>query len=840
MSLNLRARKQVKIGNFKGVDFSSSPLLVAQNRAVSSSNFIFENGVNRKRHGWVEKFRVSKGNINGIFEATLAGEKIIIVYAETNFYKVTQDEEGQYIIENITNTSTNENCKVDVSRLKDKRCFMFTNNRRLYFVGCGDYLTYGEYNGSYELRRVEDDDNTYIPTTTININANSPETDIVESFEGVNLLTRKRKNTFVGSSANSTFLVDAGAIDDNTVVKIKHEYILDGSLQESEYTSEGSVIYNGEQEVGSIDFEKGLITMTIDTTPPLEEESNLTITFEAKVDGYSDIINNMEVGIKFGANGNSDRLLLSGNPENNNIVYYSEAEDLTYFGDLNWASVGSTDAGVVGFSRLGDATLAIHKEELNGEASVYFMTGTLKSEEDANGNIDKTEIYFNVSAGTIGEGMVSKYANANLSGDKLFLSKNGVYGIILSSNVASTERYSKERSQYIREKLKTHKDLSKAVGIAFDNKYYLALDDVCYIADATMTSQNTSDTNSFNYEWYFWENMPVRVWGVINNSLFFGTVDGRVCTFDNQYVDRIFEYSATGDLMVEYENNKVVFNSDLTIKENDIISFNTDIFKVKLKPEQIIKVQNNRIYVSETDIMDIFNKTKVYADQVHNSGLKTDTLYLIDDVDLSGCSFKLTENDVEVEISSVGFRLCENIKLEELCITHVESDMFQLKRTKQDLQVIELAKYNDSVDYQTPLATFVIKQNVSCIWYSPLFDLGTNQDMKTLLALTISTEPTASGQVDFGYMSKNTLDFLELSFLELRGIQAQGVHVFDFESLDFNNFTFDSSFANSYTVSIKDYFNFIQFFFKSDNDKSCVIHSITMTYKIGSINKGVQ
>ena len=64
--------------------------------------------------------------------------------------------------------------------------------------------------------------------------------------------------------------------------------------------------------------------------------------------------------------------------------------------------------------------------------------------------------------------------------------------------------------------------------------------------------------------------------------------------------------------------------------------------------------------------------------------------------------------------------------------------------------------------------------------------------------------------------------------------------MFDFETLDFNNFSFDTSFANSYTVDIKDYFNFIQFFFKSDNDRSCAIHSLTINYKINSMNKGVQ
>lgn len=109
MGVELKARRQAKISNFKGVDFSSSPLLVAQNRAVNSKNFIYENGVNRKRNGWIEKYRIGTGNINGIFECVLNGIKTILVYSGTQFYKIVDG-----IITNITQSSSNESCKVKI------------------------------------------------------------------------------------------------------------------------------------------------------------------------------------------------------------------------------------------------------------------------------------------------------------------------------------------------------------------------------------------------------------------------------------------------------------------------------------------------------------------------------------------------------------------------------------------------------------------------------------------------------------------------------------------------------------------------------------------------------
>ncbi len=831
--MELKTRKQAKISSFKGVDFSSSPLLVAENRAVSSANFIFENGVNRKRHGWIEKFRIGKGNINGIFECTLYGEKFIIVYAGKSFYKVTQNAEtGDYEQINITNSSTNEECKVDANRLLDRRCQMFVNNNRLFFVGCGDYLTYSKYDNGFELRRVENDVLTYIPTTTINKGANTEKGDIEASHELPNLLSNKRKNTFVGNVIDSQFFVDAESIDTDVPIVMDHETLDEnGNLIVKTYNNIGSSLYYNETVVGNIDFENGKITMTIDTKPPFDEtESNLTVTFGCKVEDYADIVNNCEIGIAFGVDGNPDRLFVAGNENFPNIDFYSGWNDFTYFGDLNSTSVGSSDSKIIGYSRLGDGTLAIHKEEVNGEASIYYRTGVSNNSKEEDGSITVSAI-FSIRGGTIGEGMASKYCNTTLAGDKLFLSKNGVYGIVLSSNIASTERFSRERSQYISEKLKQHSNLSEAVAIALDNKYYLAVDNVCYIADARMTSKNTSDINSFNYEWYYWENMPVRVWSVIDGKLFFGTEDGRVCTFDNEYTDRVFEYTSTGDLLIDYDINKVVFNTSLHITANDSIRFSNDVYVRKLSPDNILKVEEGRVFLGEDEIILFYNGTEVYADIVEGSGLEVNKKYFIDDVNLSNCSFRLVDEQKNpVEILNGGFRLSQNIKDVDLFVTNVGIDSFELSESKEANNILELVKYNNSQEYQTPIARFVIKSNVVALWYSPILDFGTNQATKTLLTLTISTEPTTNGQIDFGYTTKDT----DIS------MEAQGVQVFDFSTLDFNNFTFDSSFANSYTVDLKDYFNFIQFFFKSDNEYACVIHSLTITYKINSTNKGVQ
>ena len=905
MSLKLKSRKQVKVGNFKGVDFSSSPLLVSNDRGVRSTNLIHENGVNRKRNGWVEKYRVGKEKVGGIFEATLDGVKTILVYAGRKFYRIVGDD-----VVDITHSSTKMENQVDVSRLTDNRCQMFISQNRCYFIGCGDYLTYGKYGSNYELRRVEDDEMTFIPTTTTHIysdediasaenaenseNSESGESDKVKSLasagvvcDGVNLLTGRRKNTLVGSKANSTYTLDCFVIDGDypVIVKCEVEEEMNGARELktkifsnigafgyeslSEYYSlfgnglnetndtlfisedittfasgEKSELYDDVgNKVGSIDHFNGKITFDTDTTPYKTGEANIVVTFGCKVEGVSQKITESMFGIMFGENGNPDRLFLSGNKDYPNMDFYSEKDNLTYFQDSSCSVVGSSESKIVGYSRLGDGTLALHKEVVNGEASIYFRSGDFETNESETSNSAYVSGHFPISAGTIGEGLVSPYTCANFCGDKVYLSRNGLYGIELSKNYSSAERYSRERSGLIKVKLQNQSGLRDAVGVVYRNRYYLAVDGVCYVADGRLTSESTTDVDSFNYEWHYWDNMPVRVWGIIDDNLYFGTNDGRICTFDDKFSDRLFEKTNLGELYLDYQSNTFTYSKYWGIKNNDIIKFNSDIFKVKFDVGQIVKVENGRIYLSDDDILACYAGSEVYVDGNLCDGLEVNQKYYIEDVNLSDCSFTLVyENGEKVSVSESGFRICENLREKELIVTNLTQTTFQVKfdglsdigassgDVEKESNIIDFVKYNNSVAYQTPLATFITLSNVVASWYSPILDLGSTQTMKTLLSLTISSEPITTGQVEFGYTTKNAEEF----------ISSKGVSMFDFENIDFNNFTFDSAFASSYTVDIKDDFNFIQFFFKSDNDKSCAIHSITITYKLNSKNRGVQ
>ena len=277
-----KERQSLQLDDFKGVDFSSSPLKVQTNRATEMSNFINEYGVNKKRNGWNELIRIKHNGvnqkINGIYSFQIDGEDIILVHAGKRFYKLNYNSTSkEYSAVDITNSSTYTDASVDTAKLTDTRSQMFLADGKAYFIGCGDFLVYGKYAGSLQLRRVYNNEDTYIPTTSISIDNDAATTDTNRAvLDNVNVLTNKRKNQMLGvSTANATFTVDSGSIDTDTTVNILLETLENNLPVEVNITNSGddkTKLYNeSNAQVGTINFETGQITFSIATTPQIEE-----------------------------------------------------------------------------------------------------------------------------------------------------------------------------------------------------------------------------------------------------------------------------------------------------------------------------------------------------------------------------------------------------------------------------------------------------------------------------------------------------------------------------------------------------------------------------------------
>ena len=828
-NISIKKKHTLTFDNFRGVDYSSSPLKVHSNRASSMRNLINEYGVNHKRPGWDEVCKIAiegiAQRINGIFQYENGSHKVLLVHAGNRFYKIKENS-----IVCISNNKAYSN------NILDQRSQCFINKGKAYIVGCGDYLVYGSWDdgATYELRRVVD--NAYIPTTTISIDNDAITDDTARaSLDDINLLCSLRKNQLLGTDAYpATWTLDSKKIKEGSEVLVSIE-LADGK---KELISNGNKLYIDGEAVGSVDFENGKITIDISTAPPTENRDNIIVTFDPDGEDLSDRITKCTFGVLFGVGGNTDRLFISGNPDFPNIDFHSESDDYTYFSALSTASFGTDSVAINGYARLSDSTLVIYKEESDTEAGIFYRTGSYREEYDSAGKLSEQRAVFPITAGSIGEGVVSRYACANFSGDTIMLSRNGVFGIVLGNNVATNERYVRERSYLINEKLKEY-DLSEAVGIVYNNRYYLSVGGGdCFVADSRFKYSGENDIDgSYNYEWWHWDNVSARVWAKIDGALYFGTDNGQICKFDNvEYTDRTYETTDDGDISLDVSKNHFSYKEyglEETLNENDIITFVADekyknIFALF---ERNLTVSNGAIIATEEEIDPIYEEIEVYADNVGNSGLQVGKKYYTTEVDKGSCTYRLKDEAGNiVYLNGGGFNLYTLISGKELYITNITNYYFQVTKNKEGSKPLTLSSYNG----ETPTvikAKLIHRNNVVAEWYSPVLDLGTNVSSKTLFRMAITTEPEVNGQITFGYETREVA----------RLVEAKGIHVFSFDNLSFDNFTFDTGFATSYTRLIKERnFNYILFRFISDNEYDAAVNGFSIVYNIHKNNKGVQ
>lgn len=849
-----KERQTVTLTDFRGVDLTTSPLRVAKNRATYMRNLINDHGINHKRPGWSEMLRLD-GRINGVFPYQNGEHDVLLVHAGTAFYRAAYDE--------ATGLWSPALISKEGWGLTDTRSQCVYRGGVAYILGCGNYLAYGKHGGeNYSLVPVSEI--AYVPTTTVSINAG--ENSVIgtngSSLSAVNLLSPWRKNTAIGLDHDSTaeelsFALD-GAIDLDTVVTVEIEEanLFNGFVNGSntyKLTSKENELYDeSNQMCGTIERSSnfniatglGVIRIKKACKPPVKDNANITVTFSCTTEGYADRIHKAKFGALFGTNGASDRLFVGGNPDHPDMDFWSEYDDFTYFPDSNTMVIGGDQRPMTGYARLSDSTLAIFKESLVGEPSIYYRTGKTTTQIDADGDTIPAD-YFPVTAGTAGEGSVSHHAVANLAGDVLILSPEGVRGIELSANVSSGERYTRDRGRAIYEDLR-HRVLSEAVATVWRGRYFLACGDgVCYVADSRYraTFEGSPDTG---YEWWVWDNVPARVFAVYKDKLLFGTADGKVCAFrEGSFADRECLALESGAVLVD-EYGTLDYADDLNLEVGDRVVLTGGACALLATAD---RVAGGTCHAE--DVSQLYDGQKVYVDAVGNSGLLKGTPYTVAEVDVvSGC-FRL-ENEAGDTITplSGGFRLLERVDGVELYVADA-SDPATLARgyaTNEDGErvwnTVFLTTYDGIASNWT--GRYMRAYPVKAEWVTPVMDLGTNLYSKSLLSITVATEPGIDGTVTFGYETRRVLRHLEAGralavSAEAGATVVGGGEGFSFGDIDFNQFAFDTAFACSYTrrLHLRN-FNFITFRFGSETERDCAVSSAVAVYKINRKNMGVR
>lgn len=482
-----------KLDNFKGVDFANNETQVKPYRSPYAQNIISDlSGKPVKRAGY-ETITTFDGQINGIFRLATGDTEKFLVHAGTKLYEW-----------NIADKTSRE----VYSMMNNLRSTAFQNDKKLYLLDGKTYLVYGEYNGSYVVRKVQD-----VATVPMCFLAMKPDGTGGTKRHDLNVLTPKRTYSFLVSEEEATeFHLTA---DDSLA-------LTSDAVTARVLGSDGKWVDKAETTDFTVDRAKGIITFkeAIPVTPSTGVD-NVEITFAADSEEYTaDLINKCTIAIQYGYNGATDRAFVSGNPDAVNFHYWSDINDPTFFPALNYAYLGQDSSAIMGYSIVGDA-LAVHKENNEQDQTIFLVRG---SYDENNG------YQFAISGSVAGIGAISKHCFKRLGTEPVFLSRQGVYAV--TTQYLTAEKYAQNRSYYIDPKLTKEADLSEAVAIEYNGYFYLAVNGHVYVADSRQkVYEKNAPQSEFQYEWFYFTDINARVFWEYNGRLYFGDTDGNIKGF---------------------------------------------------------------------------------------------------------------------------------------------------------------------------------------------------------------------------------------------------------------------------------------------------------------------
>ena len=484
---------------FLGVDFSSSITEIDRRRTPNGYNFINNNGTIEKRNGYkVLAYLGQKANINGIWNVDTINGEYFIVHCGTKLYEMKTD------FSSYTEISTG---------LKDNISKGVIINNKLLILDGKRAVVYDLLETTDKVKYL--DEIGYIPTTQI---ARSPDGLVSQIYESINLLQDRRINLFTSNETAKTYQLDDVDLDSIESVEVLNE--------------SGEWVLKKVNEEYSVNLEKGWVIFSSAVGKPVVDgRDNVRIQYKKIIESNKSQVNKCDLLTIYGYAGSNNRVFLSGNPDYRNILMYSYIEDITYFPVENVIKIGLEVVPITGMIKLNNGKLAVLKPVSDTDSTIFYIGyGTYNGNEA-----------FPLEGSTKGEGNIAKYAHDILINDPLILTKNGVFAI--NTAILNDERYVYHRSYYIDTKLKQEQNLEQAMGIVNDGKYYLAINDKVYVADSRFKSTSSySRYSDYQYEWYYWTNIPVKVWFVWNNKLYFGDKYGNICTFrddtdNNRYKD---------------------------------------------------------------------------------------------------------------------------------------------------------------------------------------------------------------------------------------------------------------------------------------------------------------
>lgn len=493
-------RSVVKIETFKGVDLNSSPSNVEIYRSPNAPNMMRDvPGKVRKRQGY-EKTGTYGGRINGVHILRDVENRVdkILIHGGESLYL-----DGKEIYTGMADARS-------VGRQFGGKLFIFDGKKALCYgafetktAETAETADTEEKPKEWAVKPLEEE--AYIPTVIISRKPTGGGT----TLEPLNLIGRKWKESFLADGSAKVYQLTAEELDEDEVsARIM--------------TKEGEWTDKKEGTDFTVDRKKGTVTFT--TAPaasPVTGYDNVEITAAKTRKGYAEKINKCRIMSLFGVNGAMDRIFVSGNPDFPNRDWYCKMNDGFFWGDLWYSTLGQDGSEIVGYSIINDR-LAAHKSDAEEGRNVILRKGEMGEKEAT----------FPIIGTLSGRGALGSYSFGYLGSEPLFLTDIGIMAITAAD--LTGEKYSQSRSYYIDNVLTAEKSLADAFAYVWRDFYLISTGGGrVYLLDGLQKSYDrNSPYSNFQYECYYWENVPARVfWEDAEGRLCFGDEKGNTFRF---------------------------------------------------------------------------------------------------------------------------------------------------------------------------------------------------------------------------------------------------------------------------------------------------------------------
>lgn len=647
-------------------------------------------------------------------------------------------------------------------------------------------------------------------------------------------------------------------------------------------SDKGVKIYGYLDNVGKAN-QNGVLVDFNDCVPPISGSSNMTIKFPCYDKNASSFVEGCTFGTRFGHNNSLNRLFLSGNPNMPNYDIHSvepnvanENEgssvlegDFSYFPDEAMCKYGESENSIVGYDVVSDSKLLVLKNKSAKERTIYFRVPNMATMLDSSGNVMKDvsgnelkQEEYSVYMSNSPVAGVSRFSIANFNGDTVFVDDdNEVAGLDIEGIVGDSQRQANTRSHYIDRKLKGF-DMSKANLETFGR--YLILD-IPNVA-AFVTDRETISNGQ--YEWWRIDSMGSRCFMEMDGELYYATEDGMLCKMvEGEYSDkdRYFIDVALGDM----SSDKVIITdsnyTDIFNKEN--------LFTWRTKPktksymawiyskvidatfgdstEAKIDKENNLIKVKGDYVKNLGSLNKVYLSPIN--GPFEDSMYgkpfslceVEDENDLLSIgtgksnTFKLLDEDGNEENLSDakyanGFSVCRRLDGEIPAKKSADGEIQLYDGNGDDAKPLDLIRYGGQGGKMQISGVLTKILNIKSRLVSAPLMISTANWFKHVIKMDISEGTNDVSDIAVAYCNNKIPYIVEDSVMD-RG-QTIDLGMFSFLDVDFST----DFYTRTYTIGRElKCIKYISVAFASDKDMNSVVPSVSLTYTVSRLSRGV-